>query len=298
MNEKSLRTLAVHTGGIGDLILAAPALEWLARQGPLEIAGYPERLALIREGGVAHAVHYLDTMDFGSLFSRPSVRLRDFLHPFGRAVVWMKDDGAIVRGLQEAGIEDVHCYPGIPPDDWPGHAADYFADCVGRPGIAVPRLRFTAHHAADVLLHPGSGSTKKNWPWKNFLALAEALRAQDCTIAWCMGPAEEALQPPDGDVVLRETPLPRLASFLSGARLCVGNDSGIAHLAAAVGCPTLTLFGPTDPARWAPRGPSARVLHNPSWPQTEEVIPQARALLRSTPIKCASQSAEKGNAQK
>ena len=49
-----------------------------------------------------------------------------------------------------------------------------------------------------------------------------------------------------------------LACWLRSARVYIGNDSGIAHLAAAVGTPVIALFGPTDPDVWAPRG--SRVL--------------------------------------
>ena len=65
---------------------------------------------------------------------------------------------------------------------------------------------------------------------------------------WCAGP-EEPL--PDAN---RFDNLLELAAWLKGARLYIGNDSGISHLAAATGMPTFVLFGPTDPAIWAPRG--------------------------------------------
>jgi ADP-heptose:LPS heptosyltransferase len=51
-----------------------------------------------------------------------------------------------------------------------------------------------------------------------------------------------------------------LARWLARARLYAGNDSGITHLAAAVGTPVLALFGPTNPEVWAPRGPNVRVV--------------------------------------
>ena len=71
---------------------------------------------------------------------------------------------------------------------------------------------------------------------------------------WCAGPEEEL-----ADAVRFEN-LYDLACWLSSARLYIGNDSGITHLAAASGAPVLALFGPTDPAIWAPRG-DVRVLH-------------------------------------
>ncbi len=77
-------------------------------------------------------------------------------------------------------------------------------------------------------------------------------------VRWCAGP-EEALE----DAVRFED-LGELARFLAGARLFLGNDSGIAHLAAAVGTPVVALFGPTDPAVWAPRGPHVSVVARPA----------------------------------
>ena len=71
-------------------------------------------------------------------------------------------------------------------------------------------------------------------------------------VRWCAGPDE----PLDGAVRILD--LYELGCWLARARLYIGNDSGISHLAAAVGTPTIVLFGPTDPAIWAPRG--SRVL--------------------------------------
>ena len=68
---------------------------------------------------------------------------------------------------------------------------------------------------------------------------------------------------PDGRVLARNLPLAQLAALLSRAGLHVGNDAGVSHLAAAVGTPTLALFGPTDPGAWAPVGPAVRVLTAP-----------------------------------
>ena len=55
-------------------------------------------------------------------------------------------------------------------------------------------------------------------------------------------------------------PLPELAAVLSRCRLFLGHDSGVSHLVAAVGTPCVLLFGPTDPAMWAPPGDHVRVL--------------------------------------
>jgi ADP-heptose:LPS heptosyltransferase len=111
-------------------------------------------------------------------------------------------------------------------------------------------------------VHPGSGSPAKNWPAERF---AEAARRRSggrpCFLV--LGPAEEKTVEWPGAVVAREWPLRVLGAALSRAGLVLGNDSGVAHLAAASGAPTLTLFGPTDPALWAPVGPSVATLRSP-----------------------------------
>ena len=111
-------------------------------------------------------------------------------------------------------------------------------------------------------IHPGSGSPAKNWPAERF---AEAARRLSGGRPWLLlrGPAEEESAAWPGAVVAREWPLRPLGAALSRAGLVLGNDSGVAHLAAASGAPTLTLFGPTDPALWAPVGRSVATVRAP-----------------------------------
>jgi hypothetical protein len=79
-------------------------------------------------------------------------------------------------------------------------------------------------------------------------------------------------------------PLSRLAALLVECSGYVGNDSGVSHLAAALGVPTAAVFGPTDPAVWAPVGPKVSVvgpLGDASWPTTCNVLVAARKLFDS-----------------
>jgi ADP-heptose:LPS heptosyltransferase len=81
-----------------------------------------------------------------------------------------------------------------------------------------------------------------------------------------LGPADdscEALAHERGAVVVREPSIGELGALLSRAGLFVGNDSGVSHLAAAYGAPTVALFGPTDPTVWSPVGPRVRTLRAP-----------------------------------
>jgi ADP-heptose:LPS heptosyltransferase len=172
----------------------------------------------------------------------------------------------------------------LPPEPPPGvHAAQWFAQgatALGatstptpQPLIASPdedtvavewARRLPRHFLA---LHPGSGSPTKNWSPFGFAALAEAL-APGVPLALVSGPADDAagaalarLLP--RAVRLEGLPLPVLGAVLSRAALYVGNDSGVSHLAAAFGAPTLALFGATDPVVWAPLGPRVVALRAP-----------------------------------
>jgi ADP-heptose:LPS heptosyltransferase len=108
-----------------------------------------------------------------------------------------------------------------------------------------------------IALHPGSGSAAKNWPAHRFADLSTALSGGR---PWLLveGPADEEaagiVARVPGAVVARGLAPRVLAALLAEADLYVGNDSGVTHLAAAWGVPTLALFGPTDPNVWSPVG--------------------------------------------
>ena len=107
-----------------------------------------------------------------------------------------------------------------------------------------------------IVIFPGSGSPAKNWPADRFAALASSL-SKRASIVVVLGPAETSIEPVFRDArvpVLRDLDLPTVAAIARLASIFVGNDSGVSHLAAAVGASGVVIFGPTDPARWGPRG--------------------------------------------
>lgn len=272
---KQCTTLVVHSGGIGDLILCCPSIAHLATQGPVDLLGHPDRVQLAVAGGIARTAYDLDRVDFASLYATPSVRLKTFLTSYDRAVVWLRDPGEIENAFRDAGIADVHCFAGIPPQAWKGHASEYYLDCIHAPPQPPVHLSVQPGKVAhDVLIHPGSGGSKKNWPTANYAALSAALIERGRNVTWCLGPAEEDLVTPIRANVLRCTSLAELAGHLANAALYVGNDAGITHLAAAVGCATIALFGPTDPTVWAPQGEHVTVLRGTPWPEVEAVLKQ------------------------
>ncbi|MCL4216345.1 MAG: glycosyltransferase family 9 protein [Candidatus Hydrogenedentes bacterium] len=256
-HEDGQSTVVVHTGGVGDFLLACPALQALSQRAPLTLMGNPDRLALARLGGMEVDIVDMETVDFHTLFSDPSGHARECFAGFDRAIVWMNDaDGAIRRGLAATGIDEVETFSGLPPADWRRHASAYYLECLGLQDAACPFCLSPPQPGAhyDVIIHPGSGGAHKNWPVGRFSAVTDSLLNQDYAVAWALGPAERGVEAPAGAGKLSGVPLPSLASMLSAARLYIGNDSGITHLAAAAACPVVALFGPTDANIWAPRG--------------------------------------------
>ncbi|HEX5417032.1 MAG TPA: glycosyltransferase family 9 protein [Chloroflexota bacterium] len=125
-----------------------------------------------------------------------------------------------------------------------------------------------AHGGTPLLvLHPGAGARYKRWPAERYAELAGRFAAEGCEVAVTAGPADEEaveafIRAARGIEarVLAGLRLDALAAELARASLVIGNDSGITHLAALVGAPTLALFGPYDPAYWRPIGPRVAVL--------------------------------------
>jgi ADP-heptose:LPS heptosyltransferase len=116
-----------------------------------------------------------------------------------------------------------------------------------------------------VLIFPGSGSARKNWPLENFVRLATLIAGRTRVIA-VLGPAEREFASPLGAApvaILRDLDLSAVAALARIAGAFVGNDSGVSHLAAAAGARGVVLFGPTDSSRWRPLGAIALLHHEP-----------------------------------
>ncbi len=278
-----LRVLVLRAGALGDVLLTVPLLDALRRLRP------SPRLTLVAPGAVGELARAAGWADAVLPFESAALRwLWSDTLPVPDGAAWRVDaaigclddpGGRLASRLRAAGAARVvtvsplrparhvadlllGALPGLgldlpqaPPPPPPRGGRTALAP-EGPPGVPAPRLA----------LHPGSGSAAKNWPLDGFLALARAARAMGLHPFFTTGEADAALEEPlrpaaerEGWAVVRNPPLTGLARLLRGAAAYVGNDSGVTHLAAVLGVPTLALFGPTDPALWAPRGPRVAV---------------------------------------
>ena len=135
----------------------------------------------------------------------------------------------------------------------------------GRAAVLHPKDR--AGQRAGVVLLPGSRWPTKMWPEAHWRALGRALLDSGRPVSVLGGPGDapvlERLALGGLDVLDPGLDLQRVMTRLTGFACAVGNDSGLTHLAAAVGTPTVVLFGPTRASRWAPRGEAVAVVARP-----------------------------------
>jgi heptosyltransferase-2 len=275
------RALLVRAGALGDVLLLRRVVYALRRAGHSVALLAPRRTGGVLvdpgESGVESLID-LEAPEAASLFDDGATvapALRAALSGFALAVAYSRSEPLFTQ--LRALIPAVRVVDPTPPSDV--HAARWYCEPMAALGIdaaiepppLLPTDEERAHAAAwrrqlparFLAVHPGSGAAAKNWPAERFAAVVRALSAES---PWLLvsGPADDAaaatLARQPGAVRAHALPPRTLGALLAGAGLFVGNDSGVTHLAAAFGAPTLALFGPTAPAQWAPLGVNARVV--------------------------------------
>jgi heptosyltransferase III len=239
------RRLLIRPGAIGDVILSLPALE-AARAEYTEVWAPRPMLPLIRFADRTRAL--ADTaLDLLGVVDGARVPQ---LETFDSIYSWYGSNRPEFR--EAVGQLPFTFFPALPPP------------LEGVPRIAVP----SAPKQNFAVIHPFASSAKKRWPLDNFRQVAAQL---GIPVQWCAGPEEHL----EGAIKMDD--LYELACWISTARVYLGNDSGIAHLAAAVGTPVVAIFLASDPRVWAPRGPHVIVIERPS---VADVVGAAQTALR------------------
>lgn len=240
--------LVVRACAIGDFVLNLPALRAVAAACPrarFTLVGYPATLALAAGFIAVSSIHSIESPPWSELFDRPRPGLA-----FDAALVWMKSP-AVAENLTRSGVRTVRHAAPFPAH---GHAAAHLLETVGLPAPELPDL--WQPDAERIILHPGSGGRHKVWPW--FEQLAALL--PDAAIL--SGPCERGF--PAANPRIERSDLTEVAEELRRCRRFIGNDSGMTHIAAYWGTPTVALFGPTDPQVWGPVGRRVDVLKRSS----------------------------------
>lgn len=299
------KILVIRGGAIGDFILTLPVFSALRLQFPdarLELLGYQHIARLALEGGLVDDVRAIDARPLAFFFARDAEldpELSKYFAGFAVVVSYLYDPDDIfkeniARVSRAQFIQGPHR-----PDETAGlHATQTFLKPLERLAIfdadPVPRLPVPLLSAAGgdpwLALHPGSGSEAKNWPEKKWAELVRQLLATTGAKLLLIGGEAEgnrldrlaALAPPERVGLLRNLPLPDLAKELKRCAAFVGHDSGISHLAAAVGLSGVVLWADTREDVWRPPSARVNVVRDPagiSFLAVDKVLAEVKKLL-------------------
>lgn len=279
------RLLVVHLGALGDFVVTFPALIRLGKRfAHVDVVARGGHGALACALGLASRHDSADAAVWAELFSggtTPSLRERIAGYTHILLLSFSRDLETRFRRMARAAVYR------ISPRPQPSraiHVSAHLLRGLGECGlIGLPErvLRYPfmkksdfapdAENAADgaILIHPGAGSPKKMWPLERFVGVADRLAETGHAVAFLLGPAERMLAP-----VLKKSVGPgirlhltvelmALWHLLRSARALIGNDSGVSHLSAFCGVPTVAVFGPSDPVRWKPVGRAVAVVRPP-----------------------------------
>ena len=286
--KKQRKGLLVFPGALGDFLCFLPTLKYVSereRGSDVEIAMRSDFSELLFPRLPPVSVRSLDCHEIGRLFATGAEMdpgLKDFLSTYAFIYSWMgATQPDFVGNLQSLYNGDLRIFPfrALQPKM---HMMDYYYHCLEGGSLSefsaeIPLLPAAAAWGRSfwkqsglegkrvLAIAPGSGANRKNWNPMFFGAISRWLRERgDGKVIVIFGPVEEermADYRSCGDALLvNGLSLSQVVALLSRCDVYLGNDSGITHLAAALGIETVAIFGPTDPVQWGPRGKRVSVI--------------------------------------
>lgn len=282
-----MNILVIRPGAVGDSLLAFPSLHALrTKYGAKRITFVSNAsiLPLAQAWKLADDVSDFEQTRWSELFSTAGIRnseMRELMAATDLAVCWLGDpDYLVENNLRQAGVKKIIVAPGRPPEHSFAHVAEYLASTVKIPAKQVrswhPTLPGAPKAERTIAIHPGSGGERKNWPIGSFAETIKTLWQENCAVLLLAGPAEEqklaylqchlAPLPPLPGLyrTLVNAPLLEITQQLRQCRGYLGNNSGITHLAAMLGVPTVAIFGPgSRVSNWEPLGRHVKVIQQP-----------------------------------
>lgn len=279
----SERVTVILPGGLGDAVMSIPALTALKRAGKrIHFIGHPGAGELLADANIICTNsrqgrkdrEYHGTIEvlgwIGGQYTdawkksiHQSLGSPDFI------LMFSVDPPRGSVGLEVIGQENFQVYNWQPSAGI--HQSDSYLTAVRNYGVKADLNRDLSEFvlpytprklvANTVILHPGSGHRWKNWKMSHFVALQERLMEADFNVLVLEGPEEtnmagKFLRP------IRNKSLREVSEYLLARPIFVGNDSGVTHLASALGCSTIAIFGPTHPSEYGPIGTNTKIIRN------------------------------------
>ena len=283
--------LVIHPGWLGDVLLSLGALTAIRACSPhhaiVLLAGSEVGQLLVHCGVIDQSLP-IESSQLSALFTGEEQLLDDQLEVFRRCdlvVGWLSDQtGLLRRTMQELGIPRVILQS--PASTEGPHQSERFIQTLqgefpaeARPPLRIQLSEQVLQSGVDalraigigqrvplIICHPGSGSRHKCVRADTWSTLIRGCRARQLMPVVVLGPADDQAEAAIQAQGLPELPILRprsitmLAAILAQAQGYIGHDSGVSHLAALLGVPTVAMFGPTDEQRWAPRGVHVTVV--------------------------------------
>ena len=276
----------VRPAALGDTLMLLPALAGMADGANITVVGRTPGLNLLKPY-LAGTGDY-DRGGWHRLFiDGPAPPPNLPLSGATQAALFLKDPEARVKHHLTSLFPNIaiKIFPPFPPKGDKIHTGLYLARCLKSAGFSLqPEEAFLLArrrhllgnrapdvHGKDILFHPGSGGRGKNYSHQFWIALIDEVRenalGETGPLRVLLGPAEEKVVPFFKDsfdhrkVIVDLCPsMDRLVPILENGALYIGHDSGITHLAALVGIPTLALFKSSSLEQWHPLGVRVHVL--------------------------------------
>jgi len=264
-----------------------PALIDLSDRESITLAGREPGLAFIRPW--VHCAMNMEGSGWHRLFTNGQDGDSLPVSKAEIAVAFFSDQDGLIRSNLRRFLPDatVHLFRSLPPEGENSHVAKYLAQCLKSAGLPVDPVRSIeaiqsgilrkkyglSRRRNKIVLHPGSGSLRKNHPpgfWSNlFKRLVSEIDLSSLEPLFLLGPAEESLhcylkaslRPNDTQIIFCPGK-DRLIKTLNEAAIYLGHDSGITHFSAMLGTPTVALFKKSNAVQWGPLGPNVTVIQN------------------------------------
>lgn len=280
-----MRIVTFRAGAIGDTLVAFPILKVLRekyRNAHFTFVGIPAVLPLAQAWGLADEVYDLVRYQWVELYQDEGItspNWRTLLQQNDLAISLMRNGSEpLRRNLLEAGVKEAivaHEYQDPRPRK---HVVEYLAHSIGLEDMSadhIPPITSSDNvfrlFNPPVIIHPGSSEPPRCWPASSFAAVINQLLRQHQPVILLAGPLDaeqlrdvrrHLIAPPQPGLltILKNAPILEVVRNIQQCKCYLGNDSGITHLAALLGVPTIVMIHPAAVVNMHPLGPAVEMI--------------------------------------
>jgi ADP-heptose:LPS heptosyltransferase len=263
-------SIVYHAGALGDFITTFPCIfEWNKQHPRLNkiLFGKPAYGILGIQNDLFDEIVDIESRDCSWLYEFPSKRPGWFQERYSNikaAIAFSSPSSPVSRNFTSLGINNLIIQDPFPQTQQhivsyhlsalkkTANEASIWPRCSPHPDYVTEAQQYIGNRESFIVIHPGSGSKNKNWPYQNYLTLTNQLQNLGHQVFWILGEADSQIPDPLVCPAIKHCSLSALVHIFSRCSLYIGNDSGISHLAAASGAKGIVVFGNSDPIVWRP----------------------------------------------